>query len=244
MILRLKKTTQILVSLALLTSSPILFARELPKTKTQTYIGEARDGQQLVYTEKHLLIFDASGKLIEAKTSYLNPKNEEIARLESDFRNSINAPDYIFKDLRDGSIEGVRRENGQMILFTQEKGEVEKKRPAALPDGSRLTVGCQGFNYYLLENFNLLKDKRKLGVQFLFPGSLDSHDFELIYKKELPSNQAEIDVKGESFWLSLLGPTLHLVYDTQKKRLISYTGLSNLKNDRGKPQSVTIRYQY
>jgi hypothetical protein len=72
---------------------------------------------------------------------------------------------------------------------------------------------------------------------------LEAFDF---YIKTVAHNNevAEFEVEMKSWLMRLFGPRLKLIYDMQKKRLIFFEGLSNLRDKEGKMMSVDIQYKY
>ncbi|MES2769887.1 MAG: hypothetical protein V4596_12140 [Bdellovibrionota bacterium] len=59
---------------------------------------------------------------------YESEDGSPIALLKSDFSSSLTVPDHSIEDLRSGAIEGLRRENGKIVLFDKLKDKPEKTR--------------------------------------------------------------------------------------------------------------------
>jgi hypothetical protein len=221
-------------------TAPLAFA-----AKTETYTGEARNGDRLAYTEKHVVHFDDKGDITDADTTYLNAKGEVISTLHSDFRKSLTAPDHVLKDTKTGSTQGMRTVGDKLVLFNQDEGkpEMTKEFPNDF-GGERVAFGCQGLNYYLLKNMDDFAKKKELPIKFMLPGILDSYDFEVKYVKEEADGVVDIEVEIDNWLLRLFAPKLKVRYDKKKQHIITYEGLSNIKDERGKNQNVTITYKY
>ena len=52
------------------------------------------------------------------------------------------------------------------------------------------------------------------------------------------------NLKLANWFLGVFAPELQLTYDKKNKKLLQYQGVSNIKDDSGSNQDVTIRYQY
>lgn len=209
------------------------------------YQGTAKVGDRIVYIEKHEVEYDDSKKLVVAKTRYESSDGKLIAELNSDFRNSLTAPEHTIKDLRSGGVQGVRRNGSKFVLFDQEEGKVEKNRVLEEKDADgRLFVGCQGLNYYLLANLEPLEPGKKLLLRFLIPGKLDYYDFDLSEISRPEDNIAEYEIAINNWFLKIFAPTLRVKYDRKLKRIIWYEGISNIKSDKGENQKVQIEYEY
>lgn len=213
--------------------------------RVELVTGTASSKGKVVYIEKHRVEYADDGKLLSAETSYESPDGKPLAILKSDFTSSLTVPDHNVQDFRSGHVEGLRRENGNIVLYDKEKDKSEKSRQLTASDaGNRILVGCQGLNYYLLGNLNNGKPIQSLPLRFLIPGKLDYYDFDMKEITQPDKSVAEFEISVKSWFLKLFAPKLHAKYDRKTKRLIWYQGLSNIKNDKGDLQSVEIEYKY
>jgi len=220
-------------------SAALVFA-----AKTETYFGEATQKGQLVYREYHTVETDDQGKVLRAKTEYKRPDGQLMAVLASDFTKSLTSPEHSFEDKRFNHKHGIRLNGDEVILYAQnddkkEETKVLNKRQS----GDRVMFGCQGLHYYLRENFDKVTQRKTTPIVFLIPGSLDSYNFEL-HAKGTSGDLTNYEIEIDNFFLKLFEPSLDIQYDTKTKRLIRYKGLSNLRNDKRKNQSVEITYTY
>lgn len=199
---------------------------------------------KLIYTEKHFVSLDANQKAVRAKTEYLDSSQKVIATMDTDFKNSVSAPDHVFKNLRAEHVHGIRYSEQNTILFVSDKGTAEKSKnfPRQF-DSKFLAVGGQGLFYYLRENFSVVQERKKIPLKFLIPGRLDVYDFELDLKSE-KDDVAHIELHIKNWILRIFAPKLDVFYDTKRKRLVSYEGLSNITDERGQTQVVKIAYNY
>jgi hypothetical protein len=218
-----------------------------PAAQVEKYTGKAMRGDRLIYTERHELTRSGSGQLLEAVTLYVDDEGETIAELRSDFKVDLSAPNYTFKDLRTGEVQGVRRSPGPgaLVMFSQKKGERERTEDVVADSANVQPVfGGQGLNYYLIENLDKVRALKKSSILFLLPGSLAAYEFTLAYEGQASEKVARFKLEVSNGFLRFFAPSLIMTYDETKKRLVGYEGISNLKNDQGRPQSVKITYDY
>lgn len=221
----------------------VIFLPALAQAKTEErFVGVAREEGEIVYREKHTVIFDEAKKPLSAETLYEDPQGKPMARMKSDFSESLNMPSHFFEDYRRGSSYGIRRENGKIILFQTDKGEKEKTKIVE-GEQDKLQVGCQGFNYYLRDRLEEVKMIKKLPVALMVPGNLTSYDFFLNYESE-KDGVVDFDVEMDSWFLRIFAPKLKFRYDKKIQRIVWFEGPSNLIKPNGKLYKVKIDYSY
>lgn len=222
-----------------------LAASDARAAHTVFFSGVARAENRVVYTERHEVLFDDDGKVLEATTLYSAPSGKPIAELKSDFRTSLTVPEHEVRDYRTGNIQGLRREKGLLVLFDQDAGRPERTRAFTEADADgRILVACQGLNYYLMGNPGAFENRGQLSLRFLIPGKLDYFDFTLERGKETTEGSVEFEIAIQNWFLRLFAPKLYVTYDRATRRIVRYRGLSNITDDRGDPQNVTIDYNY
>lgn len=213
--------------------------------KTVEITGTARADGKIVYIEKHRVQYAADGKLLSAETHYDSSEGKPLAFLKSDFTKSLTVPDHVVEDFRTGEVQGLRRENGKIVLFDREKDKSEKTRVIEDEDADkRILIGCQGLNYYVLGNLDSLDPAKPLPLRFLIPGRLDYYDFDMKEVKSDDPKIATFEIHIKNWFLRMFAPRLHAKYERKTKRLVWYEGLSNIKDEHDDNQVVTIDYVY
>lgn len=211
---------------------------------TVQFTGEASQKGKLIYRELHVAEYDKTGNIISAQTEYMRPDGTKIATLKSDFSKSITAPAHVFYDERFKSKYGIRYENEKIVLFSQDDGkEEETKIVDSTVSSDGLIVGCQGLAYHFKKQGLALKEKQKIPIQFLIPGSLESYDFELLYKSET-ADLMNFEIHIKNWFLRLFAPKLDIQFKKENWQMVSYKGLSNLYDDKKQKQVVDIVYKY
>ncbi|MFN7262751.1 MAG: hypothetical protein ACK5UJ_02995 [Pseudobdellovibrionaceae bacterium] len=211
---------------------------------TNSFQSVAKKEGQVVYLENHKSEYGPNGQILRARTEYTRGSGEVIAVIDSEFKDSLSAPAHFFEDKRTGHRHGIKYENGQLVLFSQDKGKSEETKSLKIEkDSPALTVGCQGLFYYLQQNYAELVKRKKIPLKFMIPGKLESYDFEMELVREA-EGIAYIEVHIKNWFLRLFAPKLDVRYDINKKRMVYYKGLSNIQTDKGETQAVEIEYSY
>ncbi len=200
---------------------------------------------KVLYIEKHKAELSAEGKIVRATTNYVRGNGELIGVMKSDFRESVTAPNYLFRDLRNGSEHGIRLTGKEIILFKRDKNgqEQEKTYIKSEFDEGVLLVGCQGLHYYLIDHLDEVRRKVNIPIKFLIPGKLDYYSFIMTYQGE-NNGIVKLKIKVSNIFLRLFVPVLDVLYRKSDRKLLRYFGVSNLLDDEGKLQKVSIEYKY
>lgn len=211
----------------------------------EKYSATARDEKNAIaYLESHEVTF--KGQSVQtAKTRYLDSNQNSIGEMSSDFTQRITLPNYEYKDFRNGISHGIRLENNKIILWSKEKdGKIEKtefQQDSFSPEV--LLVGCQGLHYYLIENLENLKKIKEIPIAYFIPGKLDYYNFTLKFVKE-QDDYIYLKLTIDNLFLKMFASSLELKYRKSDKRLIQFSGLSNITDSKNQMQNVSIDYNY
>jgi hypothetical protein len=209
--------------------------------ETQVFEAIARYEGRVVYLERHTVVYDDQ-TIIKSLTEYQDAHGKPFGSLRSDFTRSLAAPEYIFRDNRQQSLQGQRWANQKLEVFSQERKQarVVKKDLIKTPE---VMIGGEGLIYYIGAHLKELIGSDGMDFKFVIPGRLSAFDF-FIKPLEHNATEAAFEVKMKSWLMGLFGPRLKLIYDLQKKRVISFEGLSNVRNSDGSMMSVDVQYVY
>jgi hypothetical protein len=208
--------------------------------ETQVYEGEALREGKLVYREKHTVKMEDKN-VLSSETIYTDPQGKVLATLRNNYSKSINVPEHEMDDVVHKMKFGIRYKNNAPEMYLLENDQ-EKLKPFQT-SGKKLWVGGQGLHYYLVQNMEEVLKNGKLDLKFIIPGKLDSYDFYLKVSKRSGDN-VEFDVEIDNWFLRLFAPRLKLFYNIKSRRLIRYTGLSNIQTEKKDMMSVDIKYRY
>lgn len=198
-------------------------------------IARSRDGA-IAYVETHEVRM-VDGQVADAETRYALDDGRTIARLVSVYAPGSFVPDYEFEDLRSGSREAVRRAPDGVRLVD---GQREVTLP--VPDDIPLVAG-QGLERYARAHLDALARGETLRVRLALPGRLDTFGFR-IRGEPLPDGRLRVRFEPSSIVLRILAPSVEGDYDLATRRLLRYSGVSNVAAADGSTQQVEIAYSY
>ena len=175
------------------------------------------DSGELLYEEHYYCSEDASA----CSVFYLDPGGDLIASKTIDYQLSLQAPGLAFRDYRfDREIE-------------------------LLPERDDWVVDA-GFDNFVRTSWGTLV----AGDTVRFPMQLLGRDKPLDMKAalddrgECPEAMICFEVQLDSWLLGALIDPIRLQYDRDSQRLMRFTGISNLRSDSDRSQSVDILYRY
>lgn len=213
------------------------------KSESYSSVAQSKDGTS-VYQERHEVVF-VDQRVQTAKSQYLDPSGRLIGVMSSNFSNRITIPDYEYYDLRTGLSHGIKLTGDKITLWRKGKdGKIENSEFFESKfQRETLLVGCQGLHYYLIENLKFVKERETIPVVYFIPGKLDYYKFTLKMDRE-DEEYIYFKLSIDNFFLRLFTSSLDLKYRKSDRRLVQFSGLSNITNDRDQMQNVVIDYKY
>lgn len=208
-------------------------------------VGIAKNSKgQVVYTEKHQVQTDSAGLNKSISVEYIKPDGTLFATMTSDFSKNKTVPETIFSDLRSGSKVELKI-SGDMAQFEEtQKGKISALKPISLKSSM---VASQGFDNFIKLNFEKLSTEE---IEFQF-GVLEKKDFFSLsgYQAKTDSKAqiaglTEFRIRASNWAARLFVNELKVVYDSKTKKLKTFSGRSNILDDAGSSQDVTIEYQW
>lgn len=209
--------------------------------ETQVFEAVAKNEGQLAYYERHTVVYDEH-TIIKSLTEYIDPEGKIIGSLRSDYTHSLSAPEFILSDRRNRTLQGLHWDQNKMEVFSQDTKNKESKKRVMGPQDEVMISG-PGLVYFIASNINRIINQNGMDFKYIIPGRLDAFDFKITPVSH-DDVKAEFEVKIKSWLMRIFSPRLRLIYDLKKKRLISFEGLSNIRNDEGEMMSVDIQYKY
>jgi hypothetical protein len=205
------------------------------------YAKDLKTGAAL-YSEHHLERY-VDKKLVERQVEYRCPNGKRFAEKSLTLKPFGYVPDFLTRDLRNGYTEGVRTEAAAREVFVlRSSAATEEAKP--LPEVSEL-VADAGFDVLIGERFEQLRDKEPEVIQFLVPSRLSAIEFrlrEVARKPQDPESAVRFQLAPNSAFFRLLVDPLEVTYHEKTRRLMSFEGLTNLRDDEGDNYSARIDF--
>jgi hypothetical protein len=208
----------------------------------ERYEGTAyvRGSNHLAYRETDWL-FTRDG-ITQRLTLYRCPDGRPFARKE--VRNDPNdiAPDFEFRDARDGYRQGVRTEGGARQIFVQQNASaptVVHPLPANA-DG----VLDAGFDAFIRAHWQELSTGQATRIPFLVPDRFKFLDFRIAGTADgkidgRPVRELKMTLAA---WYGFALPSIELAYDLEGRWLEEYQGIGIIRDDSGHNQNVRIEF--
>jgi len=204
---------------ALLVSTCAVVATAAEHPATPTVVGEAfdRDDGRLVYREYHFCSPDG----LTCTVDYRDGTGQPIAFKELDYTGNPYGPALVMRDLRSG---------GEEVL--------------AFSDRTDLVVDA-GFDNFVRSRWEELNR----GETVVFPFQVVGIGRPLKMRANAMPDGCEaselcLQVSVDSWFLGLLAEPIELSYSRTSRRLLRFSGVSNLRDGGGRSHSVDILYDY
>lgn len=206
------------------------------------YTGAAFDAgsAELRYREEHWL-YDDQG--VQARlVVYRCPNGQAFARKRLRYAGTPWAPAFELLDNRDGYTEGARPTQGAWQVYVKRNAQ-SAMETATLPDQDDTVVDA-GFDAYIRGHWAALAGGQALTAAFVVPGRLGYLRVKLqplatSVRDGLAVRQFRLSLDS---WLGVIAPNISLIYAEADRRLLEFTGPSNLRDARGQRQRVRIEF--
>lgn len=218
--------------LALLMACPCVAA-----DRHYTGVAYADGSQRVSYREEHWLIDDRGTRT--RLVLYRCPSGAAFARKWVRYNVSqASTPEFDFVDARDGYREGVHRQaNGLQVYIQKDAHAIADSIVLAPREGA---VVDAGFDAYVQEHWGALSQPGGLRATFVVPRRLTYMDLRLVVV--LDDGQMRHLRMSLAGWLGVVAPTVDLIYATDGHRLLSFQGISNIRDAAGHNQRVRIEF--
>ncbi len=199
------------------------------------------DSAELLYTEHHDFRFE-NGQLVGDSVLYRRPDGEIFAHKTLDFRPDLFVPGFHTRIPELGYEEGLRHEDGKLLLFRRKNGTARMQSKILETQGD--SAADAGFHPYVQQNIARLLGGERLDFRFIAAGNLGAVTFKAqrIEDREFEGQPAvQFKVRVGSF-IGLFVDPLYLVYDPDTRQLLEYRGLTNMRDAQGDAIAARIIY--
>lgn len=181
-------------------------------------LASERSSGELLYREFHYCGEDGLVCLIE----YRDPAGELLASKELDYRSSVHAPSVSVRDIRHSRQQTFEAQN---------------------EDG---LVADAGFDNFVRSSWDVLSAGERVTFRFQAIGANKPYTMRVQRNdsQDCPAQNMCLTVEVDSWLLGLVAKPLELVYSEADRRLMRFSGVSNIRSEKDKAQEVNISYQY
>lgn len=198
-------------------------------------IGLAYSGQNLIYTEKHSFEVNSDGTYKKLKTQYYDKNQKLFAEIESDFKENLFVPNIVFTDYRFDLKENINLVDKDILINRLVKND---NRSTRFKIDNNFILG-QGFHNFIVANWDKFA-MNELEIKFIVSSS--GKFFNFTAKMQDNGKNKIVSLNAANFLLRAIVGPIKVTYDSTTKKLIKFEGLSNLDDERGNVQNVTIIY--
>ena len=212
----------------------------MAETRVIERTGYARDAATgaLIYTEAHYESYQ-SGRIISDTVSYRNAAGEEIARKQVDYGPAAAMPDFSLVNFQTGYRESARRADGRLLVrFTEREGVAEETELIALPENGIIDAG---FDQFVITYWDELTQGKRLLRKLLIPSMKKFIDFR-IYQQQITEDRRILHIEPDSLLFRLFGDATILEYAADEPVLLSFKGISNMRDADGDNLQVAISF--
>ncbi|MDD2565065.1 MAG: hypothetical protein PHU27_12700 [Salinivirgaceae bacterium] len=231
----------------LLILSTMLYMTENPSinvAKPTSFNGFAKEvsTHKLLYEEVHTEIYSAD-KHNKTETKFLDENKKIIASRILDFSNSMISPQYSLEDHRTGAYEAVTNRSGKFLIQYKENRDAETiSESITVPDPA---VVDGGFNYFVKSKWNQLMQGETVGFNYISTARQEYYRFQLTIDKSSSnrsSNLVLVKMEPTNYFLRALLDPIYITYNKNTRRIVQYSGISNIKDKEGKTQVAVLTY--
>jgi hypothetical protein len=199
------------------------------------------DEAQVLYRESHFLSRDADGRG-ERVVLYRCPDGSPFARKRVVYAGAAEAPSFELVDARLGYREGVRATGAQREVFVQESPDAPEEA-GPLPDAAGL-VADAGFDEFVQRHWDDLQAGKTVRFPFLVPSRLDFYNFKVSKKgdAEIDGTSASVIRLALGSWWAFLLPHIDVAYSNDRRELLQFVGISNVRDDDGDNYKARIEF--
>ncbi len=210
------------------------------EVRERTGCAYERTTGELLYVETHEERIEA-GQVVAARVHYSDPEGRPLAAKTVDFTGDPERPLFRFENMATGHLEGLESDGGTLVLFFRRSATSTEQRSRLEP--VRDPIVDAGFDRFIESSWDRLMRGERIVRPFLIPSRGRFVDVAI---RQVPSDSAREAVfvlEVDSVLLRLVVAPIRVTYALAVRRLLRYTGLSNVRDARGKNYDARIVFE-
>jgi hypothetical protein len=211
----------------------------------RTFVGYAYDRttDALLYKELHSEVSRVDGG-VDVQARYVAPNGETIATYSAEASDDPLVPEVRFEDARWGTLEGVRHQDGAIVLFRKRSGSrdgVDEKQP----DCADRPVADAGLDHLVSDHWEQLLGGERVVAELLIPQRLRCLRFSLLKTDEWSLDGEPVVTIEMAFTnplIRLLAGSLRFTYHREHRFMVRFEGKSRLVDESGDNYVVRVDF--
>lgn len=198
------------------------------------------DDKSLVYREVHTKLNDSTYSV-----EYSEPDGQVFATKSLDFSKSSIAPSFSQLNKRNGEKIEVLQSGNTLEISYQENSQANIEKDS-IPLAAGVVVDA-GFNAFVTQYWDTLVTGKEMDIEFLVPSRQSTYSFRFGKSDCVDGTESDavcFSLKPVSWFVRMAVDPIFVAYSPENKRLLRFTGRSNISNEQGKYQNVDIQYRY
>ncbi len=204
--------------------------------------------ETVLYVAQHQLDFTTR----KGSVDYIDREGTLIANKQMDFSASLYCPTFSTELINHSQRYGIRQQNTELVMFRNDQDKVIPAQDSSMP-----LICDGGFDYFVKRQ--ILDSNNTTTFHFAVPYSQASLDMQITLlenKKVKPGvtavaeqscNCSDISyyiIQPKSWLYRMFAPPVVIGYQNSSKRLVVFSGQSNILDESGKNPDVIIGYTY
>ena len=210
-----------------------------PAQAGRVYVGLAADPQRgtPLYEEHHHLRDDG-----ERLVLYRCTDGTAFARKHMPAGRHAQAPAFALEDARFGYREGVQREGRRVFAYVRRSAKHPLRRNE-VPATPRLVIDA-GFDEFVRRHWGELQRGRPVALDFLVPSRRRTYAFGVtrLRGERVDGEAASVLRLAPSGVLGWFAPAIEVVYRDRDRRLLRFTGITNVRENPDDSVSARIAF--
>ena len=205
-------------------------------------VGYAYDTQTgaFLYSETHREVME-NNRLVTNTVSYRDADGRVFAEKYINFQRSLTMPDFHLVNSDNGHVESARGSEAQLnVQFRRLSDTDVREASVETPQNGIIDAG---FDRFIEQHWDALVAGGVIEREFLIPSQLDFYTFEVVRAKSEQLDEYAFELRIKSMFLQMFVEPVLVHYDSQRRTLLRYEGISNIRDREGQNFDVRIEFR-
>jgi hypothetical protein len=201
-------------------------------------------GESDLYSTETYAIERADGKVKKITVHYFGPDGVPIADLTSEFSDHPYLPNSDFNDLRNGFSYRVKLTD-EVHIETRAKNDKDWTSVKLKLQTQPPMMTLPGVSLYIQDHIrDFASPQARQEIRFIVPSRGSDYGVTISTDKIEADGSQKFHVRLQNFMLRLVAPDIDLIVSSKTGQVLSFHGVSNIKDHSGKTAKVDTVYSY